>query len=78
MYRVEIVHVCVLSGMTQYLHVRSLGLCDGAIEVSTCGQSSGEALVDAAQLLSEHTDIMLQPCFFLFLLLDLTLQLLPL
>lgn len=64
--------------MTHYLHVSSLCLCDGAIEIGTCGQPSGEALVDTAQLLREHADVVLQPRLLFLLLLDLTLQLLPL
>lgn len=69
--------MCV-TGMTCYLHVCGLGLCDGAVEVGARGQSAGEALVDSAQFLREHADVVLQPRLLLLLLRDLPLQLVPL
>lgn len=61
-----------------HLGVCSLRLGDGAVKGGACGESLGQALIDSAQLLREDTDVMLQPLLFLFLLLDLSVQLIPL
>lgn len=61
-----------------HLGVCSLGLCNGAVESGARRDSLRQALVDSAQLLREDSDVVLQAILLLFLLLDLTVQLLPL
>lgn len=67
----------ILDSQDTHLGVRSLGLCDGAVESGACSESLRQALVDSAQLLWQDSDVVLQAIFLLFLLLDLTVQLLP-
>lgn len=61
-----------------HLGVGSFGLCDGAVKSGAGSEPLRQALVDSAQLLWEDSNVVLQPILLLFLLLDLTVQLLPL
>lgn len=67
-----------LDGQDTHLGVGSFGLCDGAVKSGAGSEPLRQALVDSAQLLREDSNVVLQPILLLFLLLDLTVQLLPL
>ena len=62
----------------QDLGVGSLGLGDGSVERCSGGEPLSQTLVDSAQLLRQDADVVLQSILLFFLLLDLTVQLVPL
>lgn len=65
-------------GDLTHLGVRSLRLSNGAVQCCTSSESSAQALVDPAQFLREDPDVVLQTVLLIFLLFDLSSQLLSL
>ena len=60
------------------LHVGGFRLGDGAVEGGAGGQPLGQALVHPAQLLRQDADVVLQAGLLLLLLVDLSVELVPL